>query len=75
MLIFIIVISTIFGVKVVNFSQTLEKLTGENGVTAYKILIEDSKRPAEIGGPSLCNSSLCAELREHLFCSILSVTV
>ena len=42
-----------------NFSQTLE-LMDENGVTAYK-LIEDSKRPAVIGGPSLCNSSLCAE--------------
>ena len=41
-----------------NFSQTLE-LVDENGVTAYKILqfkiklIEDSKRPANYGGPSL----------------------
>ena len=41
-----------------NFSQTLE-LMDENGVTAYKILqfkiklIEDSKRPANYGGPSL----------------------
>ena len=34
-----------------NFSQTLE-LMDENGVTAYK-LIEDSKRPANYGGPSL----------------------
>ena len=65
---------------VVNFSQTLE-LMDENGVTAYKILqfkiklIEDSKRPANYGGPSLYLSSLCAELREHLFCRILSVAV
>ena len=59
---------------VVNFSQTLEKLMDENGVTAYK-LIEDSKRPANCGGLSLYLSSLCAELREHLFCRILSVAV
>ena len=58
---------------VVNFSQTLE-LMDENGVTAYK-LIEDSKRPANYGGPSLYLSSLRAELREHLFCRILSVAV
>ena len=32
-----------------NFSQTLE-LMDENGVTAYKML-EDSKRPANYGGP------------------------
>ena len=61
-----------------NFSQTLEKLMRENGVTAYK-LIEDSKRPANYGGPSLCEilitSPLRAELREHLFCRILSVAV
>ena len=57
-----------------NFSQTLEKLMDENGVTAYK-LIEDSKRPANYGGPSLYLSSLRAELREHLFCRILSVAV
>ena len=44
-----------------NFSQTLEKLMDENGVTAYK-LIEDSKRPANYGGPSLYLSSLRAEL-------------
>ena len=50
MLIFIIVISTIFWAIVVNFRQTLEKLTGENGVTDYKILIEDSERPANYGG-------------------------
>ena len=56
-----------------NFSQTLE-LMDENGVTAYK-LIEDSKRPAVIGGPSLYLSSLRAELREHLFCCISSVAV
>ena len=56
-----------------NFNQTLE-LMDENGVTAYK-LIEDSKRPAVIGGPSLCNSSLCAELREHLFSCVSSVAV
>ena len=48
---------------VVNFSQTLE-LMDENGVTAYKILqfkiklIEDSKRPANYGGPSLYLSFL-----------------
>ena len=56
-----------------NFSQTLE-LMDENGVTAYK-LIEGSKRPANYGGPSLYLSFLRAELREHLFCRILSVAV
>ena len=56
-----------------NFSQTLE-LMDENGVTAYK-LIEDSKRPANYGGLSLCLSSLRAELREHLFSCVSSVAV
>lgn len=47
-----------------NFSQTLE-LMDENGVTAYK-LIEDSKKPAVIGGPFTFSLSLMQRFAQAL---------